>query len=99
MQFGSPFEKVSLVLQVSSEKLGIVSNVRTEDITQLRNREQFHDYLESLYLLHSNGTKGVLNTSDQTNLKREIKRLQLREQRLKERQGSELTLSWRTESK
>ena len=91
MQFGSPFEKVSLVLQVSSEKLGIVSNVRTEDITQLRNREQFHDYLESLYLLHSNGTKGVLNTSDQTNLKREIKRLQLREQRLKERQGSELT--------
>ena len=91
MQFGSPFEKVSLVLQVSSEKLGIVSNVRTEDITQLRNREQFHDYLESLYLLHFNGTKGVLNTSDQTNLKREIKRLQLREQRLKERQGSELT--------
>ena len=91
MQFGSPFEKVSLVLQVSSEKLGIVSNVRTEDITQLRNREQFHDYLESLYLLHSNRTKGVLNTSDQTNLKREIKRLQLREQRLKERQGSELT--------
>ena len=76
---------------MSSEKLGIVSNVRTEDITQLRNREQFHDYLESLYLLHSNGTKGVLNTSDQTNLKREIKRLQLREQRLKERQGSELT--------
>ena len=91
MQFGSPFEKVSLVLQVSSEKLGIVSNVRTEDITQLRNREQFHDYLESLYLLHPNRTKGVLNTSDQTNLKREIKRLQLREQRLKERQGSELT--------
>ena len=91
MQFGSPFEKVSLVLQVSSEKLGIVSNVRTEDITQLGNREQFHDYLESLYLLHSNRTKGVLNTSDQTNLKREIKRLQLREQRLKERQGSELT--------
>lgn len=91
MQFGSPFEKVSLVLQVSSEKLGIVSNVRTEDITQLRNREQFHDYLESLYLLHSNRTKGVLNTSDQTNLKREIKRLQLREQRLKERRGSELT--------
>ena len=91
MQFGSPFEKVSLVLQVSSEKLGIVSNVRTEDITQLRNREQFHDYLESLYLLHSSRTKGVLNTSDQTNLKREIKRLQLREQRLKERQGSELT--------
>ena len=91
MQFGSPFEKVSLVLQVSSEKLGIVSNVRTEDITQLRNREQFHDYLESLYLLHSNRTKGVLNTSDQNNLKREIKRLQLREQRLKERQGSELT--------
>ena len=91
MQFGSPFEKVSLVLQVSSEKLGIVSNVRTEDITQRRNREQFHDYLESLYLLHSNRTKGVLNTSDQTNLKREIKRLQLREQRLKERQGSELT--------
>ena len=76
---------------MSSEKLGIVSNVRTEDITQLRNREQFHDYLESLYLLHSNGTKGVLNTSDHTNLKREIKRLQLREQRLKERQGSELT--------
>ena len=76
---------------MSSEKLGIVSNVRTEDITQLRNREQFHDYLESLYLLHSNRTKGVLNTSDQTNLKREIKRLQLREQRLKERQGSELT--------
>ena len=76
---------------MSSEKLGIVSNVRTEDITQLRNREQFHDYLESLYLLHSSGTKGVLNTSDQTNLKREIKRLQLREQRLKERQGSELT--------
>ena len=33
----------------------------------------------------------MLNTSDQTNLKREIKRLQLREQRLKERQGSELT--------
>ena len=91
MQFGSPFEKVSLVLQVSSEKLGIVSNVRTEDITQLRNREQFLDYLESLYLLHSNRTKGVLNTSDQTNLKREIKRLQLREQRLKERRGSELT--------
>ena len=91
MQFGSPFEKVSLVLQVSSEKLGIVSNVRTEDITQLRNREQFRDYLESLYLLHSSRTKGVLNTSDQTNLKREIKRLQLREQRLKERQGSELT--------
>ena len=91
MQFGSPFEKVSLVLQVSSEKLGIVSNVRTEDITQLGNREQFHDYLESLYLLHSNRTKGVLNTSDQTNLKREIKRLQLREQRLKERRGSELT--------
>lgn len=76
---------------MSSEKLGIVSNVRTEDITQLRNREQFHDYLESLYLLHSNRTKGVLNTSDQNNLKREIKRLQLREQRLKERQGSELT--------
>ena len=76
---------------MSSEKLGIVSNVRTEDITQLRNREQFHDYLESLCLLHSNRTKGVLNTSDQTNLKREIKRLQLREQRLKERQGSELT--------
>lgn len=76
---------------MSSEKLGIVSNVRTEDITQLRNREQFHDYLESLYLLHSNRTKGVLNTLDQTNLKREIKRLQLREQRLKERQGSELT--------
>lgn len=76
---------------MSSEKLGIVSNVRTEDITQLRNREQFLDYLESLYLLHSNRTKGVLNTSDQTNLKREIKRLQLREQRLKERQGSELT--------
>ena len=91
MQFGSPFEKVSLVLQVSSEKLGLVSNVRTEDITQLRNREQFYDYLESLYLLHSSRTKGVLNTSDQTNLKREIKRLQLREQRLKERQGSELT--------
>lgn len=76
---------------MSSEKLGIVSNVRTEDITQLRNREQFRDYLESLYLLHSSRTKGVLNTSDQTNLKREIKRLQLREQRLKERQGSELT--------
>lgn len=76
---------------MSSEKLGIVSNVRTEDITQLRNREQFHDYLESLYLLHSSGTKGVLNTSDHTNLKPEIKRLQLREQRLKERQGSELT--------
>lgn len=91
MQFGSPFEKVSLVLQVSSEKLGIVSNVRTEDITQLRDREQFYDYLESLYLVHSSRTKGVLNTSDQTNLKREIKRLQLREQRLKERQGSELT--------
>ena len=91
MQFGSPFEKVSLVLQVSSEKLGIVSNVRTEDITQLRNTEQFHNYLESLYLLHSKRTKGVLNTSDQTNLKREITRLQLREQRLKERQGSELT--------
>ena len=91
MQFGSPFEKVSLVLQVSSEKLSIVSNVRTEDITQLRNREQFHDYLESLYLLYSNRTKVVLNTLDQTNLKREIKRLQLREQRLKERQGSELT--------
>ena len=33
----------------------------------------------------------MLNTSDQTNLKREITRLQLREQRLKERQGSELT--------
>lgn len=76
---------------MSSEKLGIVSNVRTEDITQLRNREQFYDYLESLYLVHSSRTKGVLNTSDQTNLKREIKRLQLREQRLKERQGSELT--------
>ena len=76
---------------MSSEKLGIVSNVRTEDITQLRNTEQFHNYLESLYLLHSKRTKGVLNTSDQTNLKREIKRLQLREQRLKERQGSELT--------
>ena len=91
MQFGSPFEKVSLVLQVSSEKLGIVSNVRTEDVTQLRNTEQFHNYLESLYLLHSKRTKGVLNTSDQTNLKREITRLQLREQRLKERQGSELT--------
>ena len=91
MQFGSPFEKVSLVLQVSSEKLGIVSNVTTEDITELRNTEQFHNYLESLYLLHSKRTKGVLNTSDQTNLKREIKRLQLREQRLKERQGSELT--------
>ena len=91
MQFGSPFEKVSLVLQVSSEKLGIVSKVRTEDITQLRNTEQFHNYLESLYLLHSKRTKGVLNTSDQTNLKREITRLQLREQRLKERQGSELT--------
>ena len=76
---------------MSSEKLGIVSNVRTEDITQLRNTEQFHNYLESLYLLHSKRTKGVLNTSDQTNLKREITRLQLREQRLKERQGSELT--------
>ena len=76
---------------MSSEKLGIVSNVRTEDITQLRDREQFYDYLESLYLVHSSRTKGVLNTSDQTNLKREIKRLQLREQRLKERQGSELT--------
>ena len=91
MQFGSPFEKVSLVLQVSSEQLGIVSNVRTEDITQLRNREQFYDYLESLYLLHSKRTKGVLNTSDQTNLKREVKSLQLREQTFKERQGSELT--------
>lgn len=76
---------------MSSEKLGIVSNVTTEDITELRNTEQFHNYLESLYLLHSKRTKGVLNTSDQTNLKREIKRLQLREQRLKERQGSELT--------
>lgn len=76
---------------MSSEKLGFFSNLRTEDITQLRNREQFHNYLESLYLLHSSRTKGVLNTSDQTNLKREIKRLQLREQRLKERQGSELT--------
>ena len=76
---------------MSSEKLGIVSNVRTEDITQLRNTEQFHNYLESLYLLHSKRTKAVLNTSDQTNLKREITRLQLREQRLKERQGSELT--------
>lgn len=76
---------------MSSEKLGIVSNVRTEDITQLRNTEQFHNYLESLYLLHSKRTKGVLNTSDQTNLKLEITRLQLREQRLKERQGSELT--------
>lgn len=91
MQFGSPFEKVNLVLQVSSEKLGIVSNIRTEDITQLRNTEQFHNYLESLYLLHSKRTKGVLNTLDQTNLKPEIKRLQLREQRLKEQQGSELT--------
>lgn len=76
---------------MSSEKLGIVSNVRTEDITQLRNTEQFHNYLESLYLLHSKRTIGVLNTSDQTNLKRKITRLQLRERRLKERQGSELT--------
>ena len=93
IEFGSSAEKVSLALNLSSEHLGIVTPLQADDIIIQRNRQEFVEYLKSLYLVYSNKTKGV-HTSDaleKRTLKREIKKLQLREQRLRDRHGSQLT--------
>ena len=91
LEFGSPSEKVNLALKVSSEHLSIVTSLQEEDITQLRSREKFLEYLKSLYLLHTRKTKSTHDSLEQSNFRRDIKRLQLREQRLKQRHGSQLT--------
>ena len=91
LEYGSPAEKVGLALKVSSDYLGISTSLQTDDIVNQRNGEKFIEYLKLLYLAHSSKTKRVHDALEQSSFQREMKRLQLREQRLKERQGSQLT--------
>ena len=93
LEFGSSAEKVSLALKVSSENLGIVTGLRTDDIINQRSREKFIEYLKSLHLVHSSKVKegGPRDALEQSTFRRDIKRRQLREQRLKDQHGSQLT--------
>ena len=93
LEFGSPAEKVSLALKVSSEDLGIVTGSRTDDIISQRNRDKFIEYLKSLYLVHASKVKegDSRDAIGQNTFRREIKKRQQREQRLKDQHGSQLT--------
>ena len=93
LEFGSSAEKLSLALKVSSENLGIVTGLRTDDIINQRSQEKFIEYLKSLHLVHSSKVKegGPLDALEQSTFRRDIKRRQLREQRLKDQHGSQLT--------
>lgn len=92
LEFGSPAEKISLALKVSSEQLSLGTGLQADAIINQRCGEKFVEYLKSLYQLYSSKSKKVHDAFEQRNLRRELKRQLLREQRVNsERRGSDLT--------
>lgn len=92
LEFGSPAEKISLALKVSSEELSIGTGLQADAIINQRCRQKFVEYLKSLYQVYSSKSKKVHDAYEQRNLRRELKRQLLREQRVNsERRGSDLT--------
>lgn len=92
LEFGSAAEKISLALKVSSEQLNIGTGLRAEAIMNQRCEEKFMEYLKSLRQVYSTKSEKVHDAFEQRNVRRELKRQQLRERRLKsEGLGSELT--------
>ena len=91
MKYGSPAEKVSLALKISSEELSVQSDLEPEDVIKQRNHSKFITYLKSLYLLYSKKLKRIHEAFERSNLARERKREKMKEQRLKERAVSQRT--------
>ncbi|XP_078354099.1 uncharacterized protein LOC144638732 isoform X1 [Oculina patagonica] len=92
LEYGSAAEKIGLVLKVSSEQLSIGTCLQADAIINQRCQEKFVEYLKSLYQVYSNKSGKVNDAFGQRSLRRELKRQQLREQRLKtEPRGSDLT--------
>ena len=92
LEFGSATEKISLALKVSSEQLNIGTGLRADSIMNQKGEEKFMDYLKSLHQVYSTKPKKAYDALEQRNVRRELKRQQLRDLRLKsERLGSELT--------
>ena len=92
LEFGSAAEKISLALEVSSEQLNIGTGLRVDAIMNQKCEEKFMEYLKSLHLVYSTRSKKVYDAFEQRNVRRELRRQQLRDHRLKsERPGSELT--------
>ena len=77
---------------MSSEQLRVGTGLQAERIMSQKCRENFMEYLKSLYRVYVNKSKKVYDSFEQRNLRRELKRQLIREQRLQsERYGSELT--------
>lgn len=92
LEYGSAAGKISLALKVSSEQWSIGTGLQADAIINQRCREKFVEYLKSLYQVYSNKSGKVNDAFEQRSLRRELKRQQLREQRLKsEPCGSDLT--------
>ena len=79
-------------MKVSSEQLGVGTGLQAESIMSQKCRENFIEYLKSLYRVYVNKSKKVYDSFEQRSLRRELKRQLIREQRLQsEKYGSELT--------
>ena len=92
LEYGSAAEKINLAFKVSSEQLSIGTGLQADAVINQRCREKFMEYLKSLYQVYSNKSRKLHDAFEQRNLRRELKRQQLREQRLQsERHGSDLT--------
>ena len=92
LEFGSAAEKISLALEVSSEQFNIGTGLRVDAIMSQKCEEKFMEYLKSLHQVYSTRYKTVYDAFEQRNVRRELKKQQLRDHRLKsERLGSELT--------
>ena len=95
LKFGSQAEKVSSALKVSVEQLGIVTSIHADDIIKQSGQEKFLEFLNSLYLTYLRNTKTVQvdrSGSEGIILKRELKKLQTRDEKGKYNPlGSRLT--------
>ncbi|XP_074610976.1 uncharacterized protein LOC141865551 isoform X2 [Acropora palmata] len=95
LKFGSPAEKVSSALKVSVEQLGIVTSIHADDIIKQSGQEKFLEFLNSLHLTYLRNTKTVQvdrSGSEGSILKRELKKLQTRDEKGKDNPlGSRLT--------
>ena len=92
LEFGSAAEKISLALKVSAEQLNIGTGLRADAIMNQKSEEKFLEYLKLLHQVYSSKSKKEYDAFEQRNVRRELKRQQLKDHRLKsERFGSELT--------
>lgn len=93
LEFGSPAEKMCFALKLSAERLGIVTSLEADDIILQRDRKRFLDLLNSLYLAYPSKTETIkiVDASESNTLRREVKKLQIREETVKDRCGSQST--------